>query len=1118
MEEIGSSESRIMLVERLKHLQAGQERLVKRQKHFSRLLARFFHQSRSMVGMSEGEEEKENKEAEQEYENLLKMFCEAEGNLTDLKRAFQDENSRLQGELTELESNVKKELDAFRKAGKWVWKKCRHSIAKTKAPPEVLEEFFKDYEASINRLKGLRAKNQALQKELGALTMTLDEVCKITGGHRVAEYEEGHVRVQELTEKIERKQEELQRLETQIVQTLSTRDHLREKLLFLRNQNRDLKEEVKNLEAQVSQAKQRKRERQKLWIQARDRTQSVEKTQPVRVDAASMPALVRDFYRKKTDVDSLKISLEHLQREVSTVLRPDDVTTPPFQISVSGIAALKCNEKLELSVTSDVDMTCDLSQFGWESDSESYSLSALEDSADVFLESQRQVPSRVLRNNDIIVIIPEPNDSGFEYCDFGVKTLDDPHYRPKETLWSHVVSDIVSVEPHGFRFSDSHPASIFIPLKMEVGEHQAIQCLLSNTCEEEKPCWEKVPAGSYAYSAGRVIITVNHFSLFTVIIQEPYPETRRRISGRLGGSINVSAVPGVKVIFPKGSLNEDIDAFVRVLYDDEFSNQECDEWALASPVIMLGPHGYDFNEDSDPVVVQLPIPHYMEIKSKFPLSRELQIYQSSTTEDEPLHWEKISVQSTVTESIDGIYVVCFPVHHFSFFKVVWDLLSASLYEAKLGMAYFYPYISFSMMCQAWMEENTQTNRFGLEVVCCRSDRQLPEMTNYKYKVGASLKPKLVRPGHILIRLRSQMFEADEDAGEDPEMVKEEPDFRGRDFEKQYACRFKPNVKVERGTFGKVVVERNQSGTKTELLFEFNLHKSGDEGEPNPPENTHHWSAVAMKELAVNLCIMDDNNWKKFAKYIGFTKNEIATKLQYAADPLLATMNLYQARGGTPEEFCQALRTVSRQLQLGLGKSSGSSSQESSSSQGSHLSNGWFGFRSPLKWRNRDTQSDSGTGTVSQKSAASRKRSNHSKGSGSSAAKRRKQDSDSDEALPQSSSSSDTEDEGSVSTEHYRRNPIKLSDADLWDISAHMNSINWRALGRTLGLEESVLLNIEHAHKAAGFRECSYQMLLEWKGRKPKKCTFGNLYTALTKENMNSVAKQMTTMNMTESPV
>ena len=100
-----------------------------------------------------------------------------------------------------------------------------------------------------------------------------------------------------------------------------------------------------------------------------------------------------------------------------------------------------------------------------------------------------------------------------------------------------------------------------------------------------------------------------------------------------------------------------------------------------------------------------------------------------------------------------------------------------------------PSIIICQYNQAFMEENADSSRFGLEVICHRSDRRLPELTNYKHRVGASLKPKLLKPGKILVRLKSQLFEADVEAGEDPEMVKEEYDFRGRDFEKQYACRF-----------------------------------------------------------------------------------------------------------------------------------------------------------------------------------------------------------------------------------------------------------------------------------------------------------------------------------------
>lgn len=111
------------------------------------------------------------------------------------------------------------------------------------------------------------------------------------------------------------------------------------------------------------------------------------------------------------------------------------------------------------------------------------------------------------------------------------------------------------------------------------------------------------------------------------------------------------------------------------------------------------------------------------------------MWQSSTSEGEPTCWQQLESSHLQIEppspGVHGV-VVSFTVHHFSFFKVVWDLLSSSLTEAKMGMSYFYPYISFSMMCQAFMEESKgESSRFGLEVICYRSDKRLPEQTNYR---------------------------------------------------------------------------------------------------------------------------------------------------------------------------------------------------------------------------------------------------------------------------------------------------------------------------------------------------------------------------------------------------
>ncbi len=87
-----------------------------------------------------------------------------------------------------------------------------------------------------------------------------------------------------------------------------------------------------------------------------------------------------------------------------------------------------------------------------------------------------------------------------------------------------------------------------------------------------------------------------------------------------------------------------------------------------------------------------------------------------------------------------------------------------------------------------LQVNVYMITLNCKLIVSQSSYLVSMFVIFRHRVGASTKPKLVRPGRILVRLKSQMFEADIDAGEDTAMSKEEPDFRGRDFEKQYACR------------------------------------------------------------------------------------------------------------------------------------------------------------------------------------------------------------------------------------------------------------------------------------------------------------------------------------------
>ena len=102
------------------------------------------------------------------------------------------------------------------------------------------------------------------------------------------------------------------------------------------------------------------------------------------------------------------------------------------------------------------------------------------------------------------------------------------------------------------------------------------------------------------------MIFAGHFSLFTVILEEPYPEVMKKIRCRRDGRMVLNEVPGVEVEFPRGCLDQDLDAYIRVLFDTEplgirverFSHRRR---ALASPVIMLGPHGHQFKSSQPPV-------------------------------------------------------------------------------------------------------------------------------------------------------------------------------------------------------------------------------------------------------------------------------------------------------------------------------------------------------------------------------------------------------------------------------------------------------------------------------------------------------------------------------------
>jgi hypothetical protein len=230
------------------------------------------------------------------------------------------------------------------------------------------------------------------------------------------------------------------------------------------------------------------------------------------------------------------------------------------------------------------------------------------------------------------------------------------------------------------------------------------------------PKWERLPKSSFCYKEGFIIMTVTHFSLFTVILEEPYPERLKRIRKRNGGILRIEDIPGVEVTFPRGCLEDDIDAYLRVIFDTDTAllpENLRQKYSLASPIIMIGPHGLNFPPDR-PVVISLPVPDLQQICKRFnvkDIHRSLTIWQSPTSESQPVGWRRLRTDFVIDlQHPSGLPVVSFKVNHFSFFTVFWDIVSSSLYEAKIGMAHFANFVTFSMMCEAFMQETANTKR------------------------------------------------------------------------------------------------------------------------------------------------------------------------------------------------------------------------------------------------------------------------------------------------------------------------------------------------------------------------------------------------------------------------
>ena len=307
-----------------------------------------------------------------------------------------------------------------------------------------------------------------------------------------------------------------------------------------------------------------------------------------------------------------------------------------------------------------------------------------------------------------------------------------PEVRANELL----ITPVVHITPHGLNFAMEEPAIVVLPhCTKPSGSHESKQDLVpvySNSGLNQPPAWGKLDGQcSCEIFQDYVLFKTTHFSLFAVLLVQPYPSASISIGPDYGGLLTVPELPGFEVNLPP-TFGEEITVTASVYYDDAPYNNATDEHTLASSCVSIEPHGAQFET---PVQITLPIPDYAEILTHFP-SAKLELWCAPGVPSQPEDWERLqNVNISITQR-NGTYVLTFTTTHFSFWETLWDIGRRALQKLGLGTSissFRARYVSVRV--QAFMSlpvRAMEIQTFGLLVAVYKFGTPLSHLSNYPW--------------------------------------------------------------------------------------------------------------------------------------------------------------------------------------------------------------------------------------------------------------------------------------------------------------------------------------------------------------------------------------------------
>lgn len=136
-------------------------------------------------------------------------------------------------------------------------KAAENSRTGKRIPPSIIKQFEITESKKEQELMRVRLRHLTLRAQLRKLEQALRKKEQLADGLHLIDFEQLKIENQTLQEKIEERNEELQKLRKKTTSTVQVLTHVKEKLQFVQGENQVLKQELAELDAKLSAQRDR---------------------------------------------------------------------------------------------------------------------------------------------------------------------------------------------------------------------------------------------------------------------------------------------------------------------------------------------------------------------------------------------------------------------------------------------------------------------------------------------------------------------------------------------------------------------------------------------------------------------------------------------------------------------------------------------------------------------------------------------------------------------------------------------------------------------------------------------------------------------------------------------